>query len=374
MNTPLRILFSALSALSLLLLIGCGEKDAPATATPAKAAATGPARTAKTSFRIAWSRYTGWEPWALAQERGILKKWADKHGVRIELVYVDNYVASIERYSKGEFDGCAMTNIDALTLPAANGVDTTALIVGDYSNGNDGLVLKNADNVAALRGREVRLVEFSVSHYLLDRAGQINGLASDAYRIANTPETEIAARFAENADAAAVTWNPHLSSALASPGGKLVFDSADVQGEILDLMVVRSDTPDALRDALVGAWYETMALMTSENAQQRAEAIGFMARNSGVSAEEFERQLDSTAMFYSPWDGASFAGSPSLGDTMELTRQFAFRYGLLGKDAKSADVIGIELDDGRVLGDAGNVKLRFTSRYMQRASLGQLKK
>ncbi len=369
--------FLYLLAISFLVLTGCGGEGAkvdPAKSSQkATTSATAPARNSKTSFRIAWSRYTGWEPWALAEKNGILKKWADKYGIKIELVYVDNYVGSIERYSKGEFDGCTMTNIDALTLPAASGVDSTALIVGDYSNGNDGIVLRNAQSVAALQGRNVRLVEYSVSHYLLDRAGQINGIAGDRYKIVNTPETEIASQFSADAGGAAVTWNPHLSVAAAVPGSSIAFDSADIQGEILDLMVIRSDSPDGLREALIGAWYETMALLASEDATQRRAAIDFMAANSGVSAEEFERQLETTAMFYFPWDGASFADSPSLRDTMDRARDFAFRNGLLGKGAKSADAIGIELSDGGVLGDKNNVKLRFTAEYMQRASMGTIK-
>jgi NitT/TauT family transport system substrate-binding protein len=367
-----------LLAISLLALVGCSGQDANTDrAQPsqtAKAGATAPAvRSDKTSFRIAWSRYTGWEPWALAEKNGILKKWADKYGIKIELVYVDNYVGSIERYSKGEFDGCTMTNIDALTLPAASGVDSTALIIGDYSNGNDGLVLRNAQSVAGLQGRSVRLVEYSVSHYLLDRAGQINGIGSDRYKIVNTPETEIAALFSSDAGGAAVTWNPHLSVVAAVPGSSIAFDSADIQGEILDLMVIRSDSPDSLRNALVGAWYETMTLLTSEDAGKRSAAIEFMARNSGVSAAEFERQLETTAMFYFPWDGASFANSPNLRDTMDRARDFAFRNGLLGKGAKSADAIGIALSDGNVVGDAKNVKLRFTADYMRQASLDTIK-
>jgi NitT/TauT family transport system substrate-binding protein len=31
--------------------------------------------------------------------------------------------------------------MDALTIPAAGGLDSTALIVGDFSNGNDAVIL-----------------------------------------------------------------------------------------------------------------------------------------------------------------------------------------------------------------------------------------
>ena len=67
-----------------------------------------------------------------------MKKWADKYGIKIEVVQINDYVESINQYTAGEYDGCAMTNMDALSIPAAGGVDTTALIIGDFSNGNDG--------------------------------------------------------------------------------------------------------------------------------------------------------------------------------------------------------------------------------------------
>ena len=42
----------------------------------------------------------------------------------------------------------------ALTIPAAGGKDTSAIILGDYSNGNDGIVLKNAKSLADIKGRK----------------------------------------------------------------------------------------------------------------------------------------------------------------------------------------------------------------------------
>ncbi|MEO1019252.1 MAG: lipid kinase, partial [Pseudomonadota bacterium] len=96
------------------------------------------------SFRIAWSIYVGWMPWSYAADAGIVDKWADKYGIEIEVVQINDYVESINQYTAGAFDGCVMTNMDALTIPAVGGVDSTALIVGDFSNGNDGIVSKTA--------------------------------------------------------------------------------------------------------------------------------------------------------------------------------------------------------------------------------------
>lgn len=110
---------------------------------------------ARDSFKVCWSIYVGWMPWAYGVEQGIVKKWADKYDIDIEVVQINDYIESINQYSAGEFDACTMTNMDALTIPAAGGIDSTALIVGDFSNGNDGIVLKGKNSLAEIKGQRV---------------------------------------------------------------------------------------------------------------------------------------------------------------------------------------------------------------------------
>jgi len=110
---------------------------------------------AKKEFNIAWSIYVGWMPWPYAVDAGIVKKWGDKYGITINVTQINDYVESINQYTAGKFDGVTLTNMDALTIPAAGGVDTTGLIVGDFSNGNDGIVSKTAKAVQDLKGKTV---------------------------------------------------------------------------------------------------------------------------------------------------------------------------------------------------------------------------
>src|SRR5215510_14914521 len=117
----------------------------------------------KTDFKVAWSIYVGWVPWGYAAESGIVKKWGDKYGIKINITQINDYVESINQYTAGKFDGVTVTNMDALTIPAAGGVDTTAMIVGDFSNGNDGVVLKKGKSLADIKGRKINMVELSVS-------------------------------------------------------------------------------------------------------------------------------------------------------------------------------------------------------------------
>ena len=232
---------------------------------------------AQSKFRVAWSHYTGWEPWGYAQSAGIMKKWAAKNKIDVEIVLINDYVESINLYTGGKFDACAMTNMDALTIPAVGGIDTTALIVGSFSNGNDGIVLKNGNSVKDLKGRSIKLVEFSVSHYLLARALAMNGMSERDVRTVNTSDADIAAVFGADPKGAAVTWNPPLQQARNAKGAKMVFDSSQIPGEIIDMMVVKSAAPDSLKRALVGAWYEALAVMSSRD-KAGNDALEFMAK------------------------------------------------------------------------------------------------
>jgi NitT/TauT family transport system substrate-binding protein len=351
-----------LVVVSLLAFAGCGKK-------PAEEQPAAPAQEVPT-YRIAWSHYTGWEPWGYADDSGILKKWADKYGIKIELTLVNDYVESINLYTAGKFDGCVMTNMDALTIPAVGGIDSEAVIVGDFSNGNDGIVMKNGKSVKDLKGRTINLVELSVSHYLLARALDMNGMSERDVKLVNTSDADIAATFIADKNGVAVTWNPPLMQAREAPGAVLVFDSSKIPGEIMDLMVVKTTAPETLKKALTGAWYETMAVMTGTGPQTDA-ALEFMAKASGTTVESFKAQLGTTAMFYEPAKAAAFAASADVGKTMEQVRQFSFSKGLFGQNAKSVDDVGIALADG-TLGNKDSIKLRFTAQYMQLAADGKL--
>jgi NitT/TauT family transport system substrate-binding protein len=58
---------------------------------------------------------------------GILRKWADKYGINIRVQRSD-YAPSLDAFFAKNIGTCAMTNMEALDMPAAAGVDTTAVL------------------------------------------------------------------------------------------------------------------------------------------------------------------------------------------------------------------------------------------------------
>lgn len=350
---------------ALMALGGCGSK-------PAGSAAG--AGAVKKDFAIGWSIYTGWMPWPYAQQAGIVKKWADKYGITIRMVQVNDYVESVNQYAAGKLDGVTATTMDALTIPAAGGKDTTVLLIGDYSDGNDGVVLKNGRTMADIKGRSVKLVELSVSHFLLARGLELNGMKLADVKTVNTGDADIVGAFASPGVTAVATWNPQLATIRATPGAVEVFDSSKIPNEILDTLNVSTETLKAnpnLGKALAGIWYETMALMTRTDATGKA-ARAAMAKAAGTTEASFDEQLKTTHLYANAKDAAAYAENPDLITVTDRVRQFSFAHGLFGPSARSVDAIGISFAGGKSLGDPKNVKLRFDPTYMKLAASGTL--
>src|SRR6201987_6264960 len=152
-----------------------------------------PAVAQKPTFTVGWSISAGWTPYHYMQKSGLLKKWADKYGITIKVQRFD-YAPSLDAFVGRNIDACTMTNMEALDMPAPSGVPTTVILIGDYSNGNDALMVRNNAQLKDLAGKKMLLVEKTVSEYLFDRAMTMGGMRDQIKRVRmiNTSDSDIA--------------------------------------------------------------------------------------------------------------------------------------------------------------------------------------
>jgi NitT/TauT family transport system substrate-binding protein len=357
-----------------LMTLMCVSVALASCGTAEKEKEAAPAAEAKKEFNIGWSIYAGYMPWPYAQQAGIVKKYEDKYGIKINIVQINDYVESLNQFTAGKLDGVTTTSMDSLTIPAAGGKDTTAVIIGDYSNGNDGIVSKTAKSLSELKGQTINLVELSVSHYLLARALDSEKIKLSDVKTVNTSDADIVAAFATKDVNTVVAWNPQLAEVQKAGGSNLLFSSAAIPGELLDVLSVDTATLKANPDlgkALVGIWYETMTIMSAQT-PEGAKAREAMAKLSGTDLAGFEAQLKTTFMYYKAADAVKANMDASLMTTMDKVRTFSFEKGLFGPNAKSVDAIGISFPGDKTLGDAKNIKLRFDPTWMQMAADGKL--
>lgn len=340
-----------------------------------------PVRAATPTFTIGWSVYAGWNPYYYMARSGILNYWARKYGVEIKVQRFD-YAASLDAFVSKNIDACTMTNMEALDMPAAAGVDSSVIIVGDYSNGNDAVLARNNLTLAQLPGHPVLLVQKTVSEYLLERAMDLNGLSAELPRLQlyNTSDSDIVGAFlGDKKNQVAVTWKPLVSEILSQDRGvKVLFDSSKIPGEIMDLLVVRTEVlnrPDGsgvrFAKAVTAAWYETMAQLTGSG-PEAARAIAGSAAASGDSVASYKDQLQTTYLFRSALMATQFSTNADIKKKMDLVREFCFRHGLLGQNIHSVDDVAILYPDGTVQGRKDRVRLRINATYMQLAAQGKL--
>jgi NitT/TauT family transport system substrate-binding protein len=332
----------------------------------------------KPTFTVGWSIYVGWDPYQYMAKSGLLRKWGDKYGVTIKVQRFD-YAPSIDAFTSKNIDACTMTNMEALDLPAASGVDTTAIIVGDYSNGNDAVMARGGNTLKTLAGKKVLLVQKTVSEYLLERAFVLNGLEDQARKakLVNTSDGSIVAAFMnDNSQAAVVTWKPLVSQLQKMKGVNTLFDSSKIPGEILDLLVVRTEVlnrPDGsgkkFAKAITGAWYEMMAQMSAKDSDKALSAIAAVSED---TLDSYKNQLSTTHMMYKADEAAAMTSSGGIKDKMKLVRQFCFTHGLLGSGTKSPDDVAVEYPDKSIQGKSDRVRLRFDDGYMKLAAGGKL--
>lgn len=334
----------------------------------------------KPSFTVGWSVYVGWNPYYYMAKSGILRKWADKYGINIKVQRFD-YAPSLDAFVAKNIDACAMTNMETLDMPSAAGVDTTAILIGDYSNGNDAVLARKDVTLKQIPGKQVMLVEKTVSQYLFERAMVLNGLGDQLKKVhyLNTSDSDIAPAFiADQTKDVVVTWKPLVSQIVRTKGVKTLFNSSQIPGEILDLLVVRTEvlkrqdgSGQKFAKAIAGAWYEVMAQMSMSGAAGDKVLTG-IAEASQDSLASYKEQLSTTHMFYTPQSAVQMGTSPDLKKTMDLVRTFCFSHGLLGDKTKSADDVAVLFADGSVLGKADRIRFRFNTDYMQMAAQGKL--
>jgi NitT/TauT family transport system substrate-binding protein len=301
-----------------ILLVACGGGGSSSSSS-----GSGP-------VKIAWSVWTGWMPFKLIDKEGLLEKRAKELGVNVELVEFKGYMESVQAFSAGQVDACAMTSMEALQ-PASTGVQTVAVLVNDISNGGDGVLVRTGMTVDDLKGKDILLEQFSVSHYVLSRLLERHGIADNEVTIKNTPGDDAGKAFlADDTVQAVATWNPHLFLAKESNKGEILFDSSSIPGEIIDLLVFNGKTlasDPKVAEAIVLAWYDAMALITG--ADTRDAAIKTMAEGAGAEVEEFERMLEGTILYTDAAKGVELFKSPDLPETMNRIRDFSFKNELI---------------------------------------------
>lgn len=261
----------------------------------ATAAATSPlleARAVGAPIRLGYSAWPGWFPWKVAEEKALFAK----NGVEVQMIWFDDYTASISALSAGKIDGNSETTNDAISAVAA-GAPRTIVLTNDYSYGNDQIIAKTSiPNMKALAGKKVA-VEFGlVDHFLLLLALEKADVPLSSVHVKAMPTDKAAAAFAAGKVDACAVFAPFTTEAMKTDLGHVIASSKEFPGAIPDHLALNptlvKTRPDDVAK-IVATWFDTLAYIDAN----RDEAVAIMAKRAGVSVADYELYDAGTHIF-----------------------------------------------------------------------------
>jgi NitT/TauT family transport system substrate-binding protein len=184
--------------------------------------------------RIATAPWLGYMPFYIARDRRL---YGDMD-VRIAEFSTDFDAARATADGRVELFCGTLSDI---LRQRDHGVDLRIVAALDFSKGADGIVARPPiTDVAGLRGKRVGAEIGTLTHFVLLRALERANVAEGEVTIVNVAmDGALEALDKGDVDAASL-WEPFLSKAERA-GARRVFTSAEIPGEILDVLSVPSD-------------------------------------------------------------------------------------------------------------------------------------
>jgi NitT/TauT family transport system substrate-binding protein len=133
-----------------------------------------------------------------------------------------------------------------------------------------------------LKGKSVAVESSALGAFVLSRALAVNGMQASDVTVVHLESNEQPGAFEKGQVDAAVTFDPYRAQFLKA-GGRTLFDSTQIPGEIVDLLAVRASViekqPNAVRALLTG-WFGALDYMKSDP-RDAARRMGIRQQTSG---------------------------------------------------------------------------------------------
>lgn len=288
-------------------------------------------------LRIGTSFWPGYEPLHLAKSLGLYDDY------RVKLIELVNASDVLHAMRTRNLEGAVLTLDEALTL-IQDGIDLRVILVMDVSNGGDVLLAKpEIKTLAGLRGKRVAVEDTAVGAILLDAALEAAGLTvADIEVVACTVDRHEDCYSSANA---VVTFEP-VRTRLLNQGARLLFDSSQIPGRIVDVLVVHAEItethPESLQ-YLLGGYFQALEHLQ----HQPDDAARRMAVRLGITAAEMLASYDGISLPGLSGNKTLFAEGPeSLQTTVADLAHYMLEKKLL------SEVISVEnFIDGSFLAD-----------------------
>jgi len=208
-------------------------------------------RQQESTLRIGTNVWIGSEPLYLAREMGYLPPRT------VQLLEYPSASEVLRAFRNQAIDGMVIS-LDELFGLAVEGMMPRAILVVDVSHGADAIVARaDLKSMRDLQGKRVAVESGALGAFVLSRALALNGMQASDVTVVQMESNEQPEAFEKGQVDAAVTFDPYRVQLLGQ-GGRTLFDSTQIPGEIVDLVVVRQgalESQSGAIQALLKGWF-----------------------------------------------------------------------------------------------------------------------
>lgn len=223
-------------------------------------------------LRVGLNQWPGYAPLQLAEQ---LTYFRSKRQVRT-IAYAST-TQILRAFRNNSLEAAGLTLDEALLL-AEDFPDIRVVLVMDSSNGGDVVLGRpGIQKLSDLRGHRVGYEATALGAFVLGRALETAGLRVSDVNLIPVQLDEHENAFKSGQVDAIVTFEP-VRARLLEAGARVLFSSAEIPGEVVDVLVVRQKflekNPEMIAD-LVRGWFKALAYQAqnSDDAIRRLSAI-----------------------------------------------------------------------------------------------------
>jgi len=232
------------------------------------------------TLRIASSPWPGYEPFYLARDIGYL----DEKKVRLfELPSSDITMESFRNHSTD----LATLTLDETVELVHDGVRLKIVHILDISHGGDAVLAKpEIKSISDLKGKRIAIVNIPLGIYMLNRLLDKAGLERSDVEVFPMSESKHVAFYKQGKADVVLTFDP-VKTRLMNEGMHVIFDSSDIPGEIVDILVAhevvykerRSDICEVIQQ-----WHKTLDYMQTN----KQDAVQRISKRLNIDTSEYD--------------------------------------------------------------------------------------
>lgn len=236
-------------------------------------------RTELRELRIGITPWPGYEFIPLAERLGYFRD----AGVRVRTVEFASLGDARRAFERGQVDLVCVTVHELIESRRQGARDPRIVRLIDASSGGDVIIgSPRVDDVRELAGRRVAVETGSINEYVLRRGAEIAGVDIDAIEIVPMSQLHMADALRRGEVDAVVTYPPVSTALSVDEGYPLLFTTAEIPGEVLDLLVVDRPFAQANRSG-IAALLNALDRAIAHYRARPDDAIALIASRTGES-------------------------------------------------------------------------------------------